>query len=102
MTKAIKLKRGNPPPALYTGGRGGGQGYRNLLELATTPKEWGQISVHANKISAREAVYSLRSGKRKVPPGTWEFRYAALDAEKPDSEYGVWARLIEEKEGDSA
>lgn len=73
--------------------------YINLMRLALTPGEWGRVQSYEKKHIASQCARDLRYGRRKKPPGEWEFRHGAIP-ENP-SRYGVWARLIPSEEQES-
>lgn len=83
-----ELIREDPPDE--AGDRAPSAMYRNLMQLAETPGEWGRISSHASQRSSYQTAYELRKGQRKVPPGDWEITNGPIPGTK---QYGVWARL---------
>jgi hypothetical protein len=88
--------REDPPPHANPA-RKPSAAYRHMLQLATTPGEWGRIGSYGNRKVAAQRCYDLRGGRRKHPPGTWEFRHGAIPEEP--NRFGLWARLVPQTGG---
>lgn len=72
------------------GGRSPSQTYLNLLELVKTPDEWGRIMTYSLAGNASKTATEFRSGKRRRPPGRWEFTNGPTD----NGRFGIWARYL--------
>lgn len=56
------------------------------------PDVWVRIVAYTSGSTAKTTASELRSGKRTVPPGNWEFRSGQIE----DGRYAVWAKFLGE------
>lgn len=70
----------------------GGSLHAVLEQLAEHPGRWARVATYQARGSAHTTASLLRSGRRDVPAGRWEFQGRRLDG----GGSALWARLLPE------
>jgi hypothetical protein len=65
-----------------------------LEPLVEHPGEWFLIGSYASYKSSQGTASDLRTGKRPIPPGRWEFTFGEMPKPTAGKPFGVWARYL--------